>query len=162
MLRTTNKPDDSFVGQQLAKHAFGIFGTPDILARHPQNTPLSELPWIAWGNGLSDPWFEKFLPNARIAMRVNTGYGVERAIRSGIGVGHLACYGAARDSDFLCLQALDRSLDLGLWLLAHRSVRRNKKVLVFMAFLGEKIRQDKDLIEGRLGSPLQGLDIPMF
>jgi len=77
-------------------------------------------------------------------------------------VGHLACYGAARESHFLCLQAPDPSHDLGLWLLAHRSVRRNPKVQVFMAFLREKIRQDKDFIEGRLGSQLQCLDIPMF
>jgi DNA-binding transcriptional LysR family regulator len=162
VLRSTNKPDETFVGQRLAKHAVGIFGTSDVLARHPKNTPLSEFPWIAWGNGLSDPWFEKYLPNARITMRVNTAHGVAQAIRSGIGVGHLACYPVATEDDFLCLQAPDPSLELGLWLLAHRSVRRNKKVRVFMAFLREKIRQDKEIIEGRVGSPTQSLDIPLL
>jgi DNA-binding transcriptional LysR family regulator len=162
VLRSTNKPDETFIGRKLAKHAVGVFGSSDIVDRYPKNTPLSEFPWIAWGNGLSDPWFEKYLPDARIAMRVNTAYGVEQAIRSGIGVGHLACYPIARENDFLCLQAPAAHMGLELWLLAHRSVRRNKKVQVFMAFLRDKIQQDKELIEGRLGSPLHCLDIPMF
>jgi len=66
------------------------------------------------------------------------------------------------DEKFLCLRAPDPELALQIWLLAHRSVRRNNKVQVFKSFLREKIHGDRRLIEGQLGSPRHPLDIPLF
>ncbi len=161
VLRATNSPMESYIGQQVAEHAVGVFGTSELLSAHPDQTPLAELPWIAWTDGLTDWWLHRHVPGCRVVMRVSTPYGMAQAVRNGVGVGHLACYGVARDDRFLCLRAPDPELALQIWLLAHRSVMRNRKVRVFMAFLREKIRQDRELIAGYAGSPCFALQVPL-
>ncbi|MCZ6853852.1 MAG: LysR family transcriptional regulator [Gammaproteobacteria bacterium] len=161
VLRATNKPTETYIGQQVAQHALAVFGTSEILNDYGSNTPLCDLPWVLWEDGLTDGWMEKHVPNASVAMRVNTAFGMTRAVRSGLGIGHLACYGVTRDEKFLCLRGPDPELSIQIWLLAHRNVRRNTKVRVFMAFLREKILKDRPLIEGMLGNVRHPLDIPI-
>ena len=162
VLRATNKPTETYIGQQVAQHALAVFGTSEILNDYGSNTPLCDLPWVLWEDGFTDGWMEKHVPDASVAMRVNTAFGMTRAVRSGLGIGHLACYGVARDEKFLCLRGPDPDLSIQIWLLAHRNVRRNTKVRVFMAFLREKILKDRPLIEGTLGSVRHPLDIPIY
>ncbi len=70
-------------------------------------------------------------------------------MRVGIGVGHLAAFGADRCDDFIHLRPHDRSLELGIWLLTHRDLRRTARVRSFTDFLAAELQAQRDLIEGR-------------
>ncbi len=158
VLRATNQPPEDYVGHHVASHAFGIFGSVSLLNRFPSQTPLSQLPWVMFGDGWSDGWLEELGIAPRTVMRVNTANGLVQAVRSGIGVAHLACYGIAMDENFVCLRAPEKHWRLQIWLLAHQSMRRNHRVKTFVRFLRQKMSQDKDRIEGRVGSPTRSLN----
>jgi DNA-binding transcriptional LysR family regulator len=162
VLRATNDPTDDYVGHHVADHAFGIFGSADLINRYPVDTPLNDLPWVLWSNGWTDTWMAELGLTPRIAMRVSTAYGMVQAMRSGIGIGHMACYAVSNDDRFLCLHAPQQEWNLQIWLLAHHSMRRNQRVKAFIKFLRQKIALDRHLIEGKRGSPTRPLNRPLL
>lgn len=162
VLRATNEPTENYVGYHVATHAFGIFGAADLVNRYPASTPLNDLPWVLWGNGWTDAWMEDMGLNPRVAMRVDTAYGMVQAMRDGIGIGHMACNAVAHDDQFLCLRAPEVKRDLQLWLLAHETVRRNQRVMTFMKFMRRRIAEQRPRIEGKKGSPTRPLNTPLL
>jgi molybdate transport repressor ModE-like protein len=153
VLRATNSPPEAYVGRRLANHAFAVFAAPTLLERYGPTTPLEAYPWVCWADGFTDLWMTEHLPSAHVVCRVNTALGMQEAVRAGIGLGHLACLGAADDPGFVCVHPPDRTLDVGIWLLTHHDLRRSARVRTFMEFLAREIVSLRDLIEGRRGSP---------
>ena len=98
---------------------------------------------------MTDAWMDEHVPNAHVVCRANTALMMEEAVRAGIGVGHLAAFGTGRSDDFVRLRPPDASLNLGIWLLTHRDLRRSARVRSFIDFLAEELREQRDLIEGR-------------
>lgn len=149
VLRATNDPPETYVGRLLAHHAFPVYAAPRLLARFASDTPLDCYPWVGWGDGMTDAWLAQHVPAARVVCRVNTALGMENAVRSEMGVAHLACFGADDDRDFVRIHPPDPSLALGVWLLVHRDLRRSARIRAFLDFLTAELVEKQDLIEGR-------------
>jgi DNA-binding transcriptional LysR family regulator len=148
VLRATNHPTETYIGRLVARHAFPVYAAPALLARYA-DARLDDYPWVCWGDGMTDSWMEQHVPKARVVCRTNTALGVEEAVRAGIGVAHLACFGADGDPDFVRVHPPDPALALGLWLLVHRDVRRSARIRVFLDFIAAELAEKRDLIEGR-------------
>ncbi len=149
VLRATNNPPETYVGRCVAKHAFAIFATHELIARYDLDTPLEAYPWVGWENGFFDAWMEKHMPTAKVVCRANTALGMIEAVRAGIGIAHLACFGVDSDTEFVRLSPPDPSLDLGLWLLIHPELRHSARIRAFMQFITDELTTQRDLIEGR-------------
>jgi len=78
---------------------------------------------------------------------------VEEAIRAGIGIGHLAAFGADMRPGLRRLLPPDPALDAHQWLLVHPDLRRSARIRAFVAFLTAEFEAQRDLIEGRRGPP---------
>lgn len=161
VLRATNTPPENYVGYQIAHHAFGIFGTAELINRYPPGTPLNDLPWVLWSDGWSDDWMTELGLAPRRITRVSTANGVLQAMRAGIGIGHMSGKSAAQDETFLCLRKLVPDHRLQLWLLTHESMRRNQRVKTFSRFLREKLVADRPYFEGKRGNATRPLNLPL-
>ncbi len=162
VLRATNTPPENYVGYHVANHTFGIFGTAELINRYPPGTPLNDLPWVLWSDGWSDPMMNDLKLTPRTVMRVSTANGVKQAMQAGIGIGHMACNGVARDDRFLCLRKPDPANNMQIWLLAHHSMRRNRRIQAFIRFLRRKIVLDRPYFEGERGNVSRALNLPLF
>ncbi|MGI9590673.1 MAG: LysR family transcriptional regulator, partial [Myxococcota bacterium] len=149
VLRATNRPPPTYVGRCVASHAFAVCAAPALAARFPEDAPLAAYPWVVWGEGMTDRWMAEHVPEAHVVCRANTALMVEEAVRAGIGVGHVASWGASRSDDFVRIRPPDPSLDLDIWLLTHRDLRTTARVRTFMEFVGDEIREQRARIEGR-------------
>lgn len=149
VLRATNHPPETYVGRRVAHHAFPVYAAPALLARYAADTPLDGYPWVCWEDGMTDGWMARHVPAARVVCRVNTALGMEEAVRAGLGIAHLACFGADGDPDFVRIHPPDPALNLGLWLLIHRDLRRSARIHTFLDFLAGELTKRRDLIEGR-------------
>lgn len=89
------------------------------------------------------------VPNANVVCRANTALMVEEAVRAGIGIAHVASWGADRCDDFVRIRPPDPSLEIDIWLLTHRDLRTTARVRAFIDFVAEDILAQRDLIEGR-------------
>ena len=94
VLRATRRPPDTLVGRRLATHVFPIYASPKLVDEYPADAPLDAYPWVLWDNHITQHWMERHVPNARVAMRCNTALLIHEAVRTGIGVAHLAAFGA--------------------------------------------------------------------
>jgi DNA-binding transcriptional LysR family regulator len=152
LLRATNEPPPTYVGRRVATHSFAICASRDLAARFATDAPLDAYPWVTWSGGMTDRWMDEHVPNGQIVCRANTALMVEEAVAAGVGVGHIASWGAVRSDDFVRLRPPDTSLELGIWLLTHRDLRTTARVRTFMDFVAEEIQDQRDLIEGRTRS----------
>jgi len=82
-------------------------------------------------------------------MRCNTALLIHEAVRTGIGVAHLAAFGADHAPGLTRLRPPDPVLNLDLWLLVHPDQRGSARVRAFVAHLTSEIEALRDLIEGR-------------
>ena len=162
VLRATNTPPDNYVGYHVANHAFGIFGTAELINRYPPGTSLNDLPWVLWSDGWSDHMMNDLGLSPRTVMRASTAYGVTPAMQQGIGIGHMSCNSLSRDDRFLCLRKPDPTHHLQIWLLAHQSMRRNKRIQAFIRFLRQKIVVDRPYFEGERGNVTRALNLPVW
>ncbi len=160
VLRATNAPPEDYVGYHVANHAFGIFGTVELINRYPPGIPLNDLPWVLWSDGWSDPMMADLGLSPRSVMRASTANGVTQAMQAGIGIGHMACNSLSRDDRFLCLRRPDPAHNLQIWLLAHQSMRRSKRIQAFIRFLRQKIVRDRPYFEGERGNVTRSLNLP--
>lgn len=149
VLRATNTPPETYVGRRVAGHVFPVFAAASLVARIGADAPLEAFPWVCWENGLGRDWMTRHAPAARIACQVNTALGMEEAVRAGIGIGHLAAFGADGDPDFLRLRPPAEDLALDIWLLIHPDLRRNARIRAFTDFMAAALSERRDLIEGR-------------
>ncbi len=152
LLRATNHPPPTYVGRRVANHAFALCAAAELAERFPKEAALDAYPWVVWGEGMTDRWMAEHVPNARVVCRANTALMVEEAVRAGIGVGHVASWGADSRDDFVRIRPPDPSLRLSIWLLTHRDLRTTARVRTFMDFVADDIRAQRDLIEGRARS----------
>ena len=94
------------------------------------------------------------LPDARCVCRVSTALGMAEAIRSGMGIGHLACLAGDSEEQLGRLSDPHTELNLQLWILMHQDLKRSTRIRVFCDFLAGELRSRRNLIEGRTGSSL--------
>lgn len=149
VLRATNTPPETYVGRRIARHVFPVFAAASLVARSGADAPLEAFPWVCWENGLGRDWMARNVPAARIACQVNTALGMEEAVRAGIGIGHLAAFGADGDPGFRRLRPPAEDLALDIWLLIHPDLRRNARIRAFTDFMAAALSERRDHIEGR-------------
>jgi len=153
VLRVTRHPPQTLVGRRIARHVFPVYGAAALIARIGADAPLDCYPWVAWESGLTLEWMERHQPHARVALRANTAMGVEEAVRAGIGIGHVACFGADARPGLQRLLPPDPELDVDQWLLVHPDMRRSARIRAFTRHLTDEYAAQRDLIEGRRGPP---------
>ncbi len=149
IVRATNSPPEILVGRKVATHNFPVYATPALLEKMGQETPLADFPWVLWGNGMMDTWMDRYVPQARVVCRANTASAMVEAVRAGIGLGHLSCYGVDTDPDFVRIYPADENFNLGIWLLTHPDLRKTARIRTFMKFLDAEMTAQRDTIEGR-------------
>ncbi len=78
----------------MARVEHAIYGSPALLGRFWADTPLGELPWVAYDLAVFrgiDTYLARAWPRARVAMRVRRIDLLMSALESGVGVGVLQC-----------------------------------------------------------------------
>lgn len=153
VLRVTRHPPQTLVGRRIARHVFPVYGAPALIERIGADSPLDAYPWVVWENGLTQEWMDRHQPRARIALRANTAMGIEEAIRAGIGIGHVACFGADMRAGLRRLLPPDPELEIDQWLLVHPDMRRSARIRAFVEHVATEFDAQRDLIEGRRGPP---------
>ena len=148
-IRITGEPPDTLIGRKIAKVAVCAYGNAEYLRARPGRNP--EWEWIGWRDEDYNRMFitDRF-PHARIKHRVDD-IGVMHAMtRHGMGVAALPCHLADSDTVLRRLvpePSLDGAPDL--WVLYHPGMRHVARVGLFVDFLVERLRADRELFEGR-------------
>ena len=90
-------------------------------------------------------WMRENIPEARIAVRVNTLLGMVAAVRSGMGLGLLLCFLADDEKDLVRLAEPADELDTDLWILRHPALKGVARIKSWTDFLNDKLRASDKL-----------------
>ena len=98
-------------------------------------------------------WLAEHVPDARIAMRLETLLVATTPARTGVGVAILPCVLGDDDPD-LRRVVPDLLVPGGeIWVLTHRDLRATARVRAFVEFVRDSILGRRELIEGRRPQP---------
>ena len=148
-IRITSEPPDRMIGRRIAKVAVCAYGSADYLRARPGLD--SGWDWIGWRDEDYNRIFivDRF-PHARIKHRVDDIGIIQTMTRHGLGIAVLSCHLA--DPDPVLRRVVPEPTLDGtpeLWVLYRPDMRRVARVRLFVDFLVERLRADRDLFEGR-------------
>lgn len=155
VLRPTNQPQETLVGQRVGTINSAIYGSQNYLGQHPFDE--SDLPgshvWVipdeSFAHLATGRWYRRNLRRAGSTVRCNSLYSMFSLICCGSGLGVLPCYlgDAAAELERLTDPLDGESIDL--WLLAHQDLRKMARVRVAMDFLTERLQARQLQLEGQ-------------
>ncbi len=136
-IRATNNPPEHLVGRRVARMELAIFAADSLLAQHPQDVPLESLPWLAWTEAsravLTERWMKRYVPDARIALRLDTLYAFRAALAAGVGIGFLPLWFAQRrEPPLRQIAPIQEGFGMDIWVLTHPDLRRTARIRAFM------------------------------
>ena len=148
-IRITSEPPEMLIGQRIAKVAVCAYGSAEFLSARPGQDPGWD--WIGWRNEDYNRLFimDRF-PHARIKYRADDIGIIQAMTRHGMGIAALPCHLA--DPDPVLRRVVPEPILDGtpdLWVLYRSDMRRVARVRLFVDFLVERLRADRDLFEGR-------------
>jgi DNA-binding transcriptional LysR family regulator len=146
-LRLSAHVAEHLVGRQLAMtqcRAYALRGAREL----PQGiTPLAELlrdaPWVAFERDAThrvyDRWMRTALAQARVRVRVDIFDAVAAMLQTGIAIGVLPTFMAARHPELVAVSEPIPELAVPVWMLTHPDLRQTARVRAFMRFVGDAI-----------------------
>lgn len=75
--------------------------------------------------------------------------GMLDAANEAMGLAPLPCFIAGPELTLRRVREPVHDLEVGLWLLTHQDLRQTARVRAFLDFMGRKITNQRDLLEGR-------------
>jgi DNA-binding transcriptional LysR family regulator len=156
-IRATDNPPETLVGRRICALNWAIYGLkvdfPDAeIGQPPDMNVLSTRNWVSLGDQLGHIRAVRFVrervPEARIAIKINTVLGLAEAVEEGVGVGPLPCLIADQRPKLVRLTDPNPEFATGLWMLTHPDLRSSPRVRAFLDLASTELMRRKALIEG--------------
>lgn len=151
-VRADNNPSDTLFGKRIFPYFETVYASPAYLETYQTKSPDEPGRWIGWGGaGAARPaWVEK---SAFAATRVwggmqNLSLQVAAA-EAGLGFAALPCFIGDSSPGLRRADSSAPHLGRDIWLLTHPDLRRTRRIQVVMAFLEDRLRRNRVLLEGR-------------
>jgi DNA-binding transcriptional LysR family regulator len=148
-VRPSNTIPENLVGRRVGRLHSAIYASKSYLKRNPKKKEWAAHDWVAPDEALAHlaqaKWMRENIPEARIAVRVDTLLGMIAAVRSGMGLGLLLCLLADAEKDLVRLAEPAEELDTDLWLLSHPALKGVARIKALTDFLNDKLRASAKL-----------------
>jgi DNA-binding transcriptional LysR family regulator len=146
-LRLSVNVAEHLVGRQLGMthcRVYAKLGAPGLpQAVLPVAELLRDAPWVAFERDATrrvyDHWMRQHVPNERVRVRVDMFNAVAAMLRTGVGVGILPTFVAARLPELVAVSEPIPELSVPLWMLTHPDLRETARVRAFMRFVGDAL-----------------------
>jgi len=134
-IRISNTPDESLVGQRLAKQRVASFASVE-LAKALQDDPDAKICWLGMTYWTSPPKASlKHYPNAKIAFRFDDMSALVGAAQNGLGVARLPMFLGKATKGVVQVPILQPQSYWDIWVLTHNDLRNAPKITAFKEIL---------------------------
>lgn len=146
-LRLSTHVSEHLVGRQLGMthcRAYALRGAPGLpQALTPLPQLLREAPWVAFERDghhrVYDHWMRQHLAPSNVRVRVDIFNAAAAMLRTGVGIGILPSFMAARHPELMPVSEVIPDLSVPVWMLTHPDLRQTARVRVFMSFVGDAL-----------------------
>lgn len=144
-IRFTNTPPEHYIGREVLRLPFHLYGATDYLSRRGPVTTVTDVDWViielATMGADMDPWLRSIDPEVRVAMKVNSASMLMDALEAGLGVGFAPEHLADPSPKLTRMPLFEFDSPIGIWVLSHSDLRYQPRVKNFMAFMRARLRQ---------------------
>ena len=137
------------MGRRVGRLRSAIYASKSYLKRNGKKKEWAAHDWVAPDEALSHlaqaKWMRENIPEARIAVRVDTLLGMVAAARNGMGLGLLLCFLADDERDLVRLAEPANELDTDLWIPSHPALKGVARIKALTDFLHDKLRASDKL-----------------
>jgi DNA-binding transcriptional LysR family regulator len=152
-LRGTNDPPGHLLGRLAGRMETALYASRAYWRTHRRIKEPAAHAWVAPDESLAHlaqaRWVATQVPNAQIAMRVDSLSAMVESVRAGVGVGFLLCFLGDRERDLVRVAEPMATLDTQLWILTHPDLRRVARIRAFTEFLYESLSNDAHVLPPR-------------
>ena len=154
-LRLCRPEQGLFIVKRLGTISFGLYGSPDYLARHPVvdgSSPVNGHQLIAWADPLSyialPRLMKSWTTESGTALNVDSMQAQVLAIRSGFGLGILPCIMAGKDKELVRVNSRQFHHEETIWLVVHSDIHRARRIRIVSDFLEATINEQQPALSG--------------
>jgi len=151
-VRASREPPETLVGRRIGQLPWAAYGTEHFRRPDGRMPDFEDVPWVGLGEPLSTipavRWMAEFVPQARVAVRVNAVAALLPAMEAGLGYGVLPCFVGDRCPSFVRMGPPIEDSSSSLWLLTHPDLRQAARVRAFLDYAGKELSRQKRLLEG--------------
>jgi DNA-binding transcriptional LysR family regulator len=133
--------DPALVGRRIAEVPWGIYASHSFVQRHGSPVAPADIDRFSIIEMVDEIetlpaalWMKTHAPAARVAVRCSNIPGVHLAIKSGAGIAPLPAVYAAADKELVCVLGPLTELNYPISLLAHRDLRKVRRVNAVFEF----------------------------
>jgi DNA-binding transcriptional LysR family regulator len=155
-LRLCRPEQGAYTIKRLGTIAFGLYASPDYLARHPvveEPLPIAGHRLITWGDPLSYIALPKAMRSwtrdGTAVLVLDSVQAQVLAIKSGLGLGILPCIVADGDDGLVRVNPNQCSQDENIWLVVPNDIRHARRVRVVCDFLATAVRERQPALAGK-------------
>ncbi|KQV90878.1 hypothetical protein ASD15_02090 [Massilia sp. Root351] len=150
-LRAGGQPPDDLVGRVVCGIETAVYRP--AAWRPVDEARLAAVPWVCLDDGFAHlaslQWLKQRGLLARAAARCNSTVAVMRLAEQGMGLAVLPCYLGDASPALRRVLPPQPQFRSGLWLLSHASTRGVARIGAVLEALGDGLRRQADLFEGR-------------
>jgi len=154
-LRLSRQVPEHWVGRPLGDAHYRVYARRGAAGLPQRRAPLPSLlahaPWISFEHEPTNRfgrWMLEHIPASQVRLRVDMFNSVVAMLRTGLGIGVLPTFVAAREPDLLPVSAPIDDLSTPLWILTHPDLRRTARIQAFMQGVGDGLAKElKELKE---------------
>ena len=149
-------PDSpGLIARRLGSFAFAVYGSRDFVARNPAaqgEARYGDCAWVSYDEEhnyfAGQRWLLERLGGRLPSVRVNDAMVLQEAVRSGVGLGVLACFAADAEPELLRLTPPLPDVVTGQHLIVHRDLRRVPSVRAVMDALITLFEREAPVLAG--------------
>ncbi|RQP24433.1 LysR family transcriptional regulator [Piscinibacter terrae] len=148
-IRISQQVPQHWVGRTLGMVEYRVYARRGAPALPQRETPLPELlarePWISFEREMFSNrfgrWMQEHIPPGQVRLRVDMFNSLSAMLLTGLGVGVLPDFVAAREPDLVAVSGPIADLATPLWILTHPDLRRTARIQAFMRLVGDSLAQ---------------------
>jgi DNA-binding transcriptional LysR family regulator len=143
-VRPSNIIPENLVGRRVGRLRSAVYASKSYVKRNGKKREWAAHDWVAPDEAMSHlaqaKWIRENIPEARVAVRLDSLLGMVAAVRTGVGLGLLLCFLADDERDLVRLAEPVNELDTNLWLLTHPALKGVPRIKALTDFLYGKLR----------------------
>jgi len=149
---TDRSPPEHLVGRRVLTYAKCIYASQSYLASRDAENNMASMNWIGWDDDAAlPPWVKNSeFPKAPVRHQVDHLLVQLAAAKAGLGISVLPCFLGDAELSLQRVPGATVRPSRDIWLLTHRDLRQTVRVRVFTEFMAQAIREQSDLLEGRM------------
>ncbi|AML50755.1 LysR family transcriptional regulator [Falsihalocynthiibacter arcticus] len=142
-IRISDSPGDTLMGRRLTGQQTASFCTREVYERIEAD-PAKRVNWLAFSHAMASP-LDSY-PNGRIRLVFDDMAALLEATKAGLGVARLPLF-LGREQNLILVPYLPPQPFLDIWVVAHKDLWANAKVVAFKELLVAFFRKNRALFE---------------